>query len=52
MDELSDRSNEGLMAMNPKIEEVIINTVKDTIDGPVKDTIDGPVKETKADKKK
>jgi ADP-heptose:LPS heptosyltransferase len=52
MDELSDRSNEGLMAMNPKIEEIIINTVKDTIDGPVKDTIDGTVKETKADKKK
>ena len=31
MDEFSDRTNEGLMAMNEKIEEVIINSVKKSI---------------------
>lgn len=33
IDEFSDRTNEGLMAMNDKVEEVIVNTVKDSIHG-------------------
>ena len=33
MDEFSDRVNEGMMAMNDKVEEVIIKEIKTSLKG-------------------